>query len=94
MHAATSLGNGFILFTGGVGTGGVAECNVELYSYLRDTISLSGTLPECPHLHQQITLSPESAMIIGGEHLLAQEQRTATAFTFGGTAPSKRTLSR
>ena len=47
MHAATSLGNGFILFTGGVGTGGVAECNVELHSYLRDTISLSGTLPEC-----------------------------------------------
>ena len=67
MHAATSLGNGFILFTGGIGTEGVAECNVELYSYLRDTISLSGTLPECPHLHQQITLSPESAMIIGGE---------------------------
>jgi hypothetical protein len=67
MHAATSLGGGFILFTGGIGTGGVAECNVELYSYLRDTISLSGNLPECPHLHQQVTLSSESAMIIGGE---------------------------
>ena len=67
MHAASYLGNGFILFSGGVGAGGVAECNVELFNYSAATISDSGTLPECPHLHQQVTLSEDSAMIVGGQ---------------------------
>ena len=67
MHAASYLGSGFILFTGGVGVGGVAECNVELFNYSASTIVDSGVLPECPHLHQQVTLSDDSAMLVGGE---------------------------
>ena len=65
-HTATTLANGKVLVTGGMGPAGTALATAELYDPTANTWTLTNSLPSPSYLHSAICLTSGSVLVAGG----------------------------